>query len=102
MVKSVLYVSIGLCRNSTILTMLFIIQDIYVPGYKKIYRMSYILYFLNLKINCINNHTPPRRKTSTDITVSISSAPSASKTAAVFILEDCVQKLRISRASVQL
>lgn len=64
--------------------------------------MSYILYFLNLKINCINNHTPPRRKTSTDITVSISSAPSASKTAAVFILEDCVQKLRISRASVQL
>lgn len=84
--------------------MLFIIQDIYVPGHKKIYRMSYILYFLtlNLKINCINNHTPPRRKTSTDITVSISSAPSASKTAAVFILEDCVQKLRISRASVQL
>lgn len=47
------------------------------------------------------NHTPPRRKTSTEITVSISSAPPASKTAAVFILEACVQNLRISRASVQ-
>lgn len=62
----------------------------------------YDIYFFYLKIICNKkNHTPPRRKTSTEITVSISSAPSASKTAAVFILEACVQNLRISRASVQ-
>lgn len=62
----------------------------------------YDINFFYLKIICNKkNHTPPRRKTSTEITVSISSAPSASKTAAVFILEACVQNLRISRASVQ-
>lgn len=64
--------------------------------YKIFIHVWHLFFLFENNLQQKKNHTPPRRKTSTEITVSISSAPSASKTAAVFILEACVQNLRIT------